>query len=41
MIAPSSAHFDQQYQPQLKHLKLKSLQPKAIEAYTLLISMQN
>ena len=33
MIAPSSAHFDQQYQSHLTHLKLKGLQPKAIEAY--------
>ena len=33
MIAPSSAHFDQQYQTHLKHLKLKGLQPKTIEAY--------
>ncbi len=33
MIAPSSTHFDQQYQSHLKHLKLKGLQPKTIEAY--------
>ena len=33
MIAPSSAHFDLQYQTHLKHLKLKGLQPKTIEAY--------
>jgi len=34
MIAPSSAHFDQHYQSHLKHLKLKGLQPKTIEAYS-------
>lgn len=34
MIAPTSAHFDQQYQAHLKHLKLKGLQPKTIEAYS-------
>jgi site-specific recombinase XerD len=33
MIATSSAHFDRQYQIHLKHLKLKGLQPKTIEAY--------
>ena len=33
MIAPSSAHFDLQYQSHLKHLKLRDLQPKTIEAY--------
>ena len=33
MIATSSAHFDRQYQTHLKHLKLKGLQPKTIEAY--------
>jgi site-specific recombinase XerD len=33
MIATSSAHFDQQYQTHLKHLKLKGLRPKTIEAY--------
>ena len=33
MNAASSAHFDQQYQRHLKHLKLKGLQPKTIEAY--------
>ena len=27
------AHFDQQYQTHLKHLKLKGLQPKTIDAY--------
>jgi integrase/recombinase XerD len=34
MITPSTAHFDQQYQTHLKHLKLKGLQPKTIEAYS-------
>ena len=29
----STAHFDQQYQTHLKHLKLKGLQPKTIDAY--------
>jgi integrase/recombinase XerD len=33
MNAATSAHFDQQYQTHLKHLKLKGLQPKTIEAY--------
>ena len=33
MIATSTAHFDRQYQTHLKHLKLKGLQPKTIEAY--------
>lgn len=33
MIAPTSAYFDLQYQSHLKHLKLKGLQPKTIEAY--------
>jgi site-specific recombinase XerD len=33
MDTASSAHFDQQYQTHLKHLKLKGLQPKTIEAY--------
>ncbi|WP_374494879.1 phage integrase N-terminal SAM-like domain-containing protein [Zoogloea sp.] len=28
-----SAHFDQQYHLHLKHLKLKGLQPKTIDAY--------
>ena len=31
-IAPA-AHFDRQYQTHLKHLKLKGLQPKTIDAY--------
>jgi len=30
----STAHFDRQYQTHLKHLKLKGLQPKTIEAYS-------
>ena len=34
MNTASSAHFDRQYQRHLKHLKLKGLQPKTIEAYT-------
>ncbi len=29
----ASAHFDQQYQTHLKHLKLKGLRPKTIDAY--------
>jgi integrase/recombinase XerD len=33
MIATSSAHFERQYQTHLKHLKLKGLRPKTIEAY--------
>lgn len=33
MSTASSAHFDRQYQTHLKHLKLKGLQPKTIEAY--------
>ena len=33
MNTASSAHFDRQYQRHLKHLKLKGLQPKTIEAY--------
>ena len=33
MNKASSTHFDQQYQRHLKHLKLKGLQPKTIEAY--------
>ena len=28
-----SGHFDRQYQTHLKHLKLKGLQPKTVEAY--------
>ena len=34
MNPASSAHFDQQYQSHLKHLKLKGLQPKTVEAYS-------
>ena len=30
----TKTHFDQQYQTHLKHLKLKGLQPKTIEAYS-------
>lgn len=33
MPTPSTAYFDRQYQSHLKHLKLKGLQPKTIEAY--------
>lgn len=33
MQTSSSAHFDRQYQTHLKHLKLKGLQPKTIDAY--------
>ena len=33
MTTTSTAHFDSQYQTHLKHLKLKGLQPKTIEAY--------
>lgn len=33
MTKPSTADFDRQYQTHLKHLKLKGLQPKTIEAY--------
>jgi integrase len=34
MKTASSAHFDRQYQTHLKHLRLKGLQPKTIEAYS-------
>lgn len=34
MTSTSTAHFDRQYQTHLKHLKLKGLQPKTIEAYS-------
>jgi len=34
MTKPSAADFDRQYQSHLKHLKLKGLQPKTIEAYS-------
>lgn len=33
MTKPFTADFDRQYQTHLKHLKLKGLQPKTIEAY--------
>lgn len=33
MKTHTSEHFDRQYQTHLKHLKLKGLQPKTIEAY--------
>lgn len=34
MNTTSAAHFDRQYQTHLKHLKLKGLRPKTIEAYS-------
>lgn len=34
MTKPFTADFDRQYQTHLKHLKLKGLQPKTIEAYS-------
>ena len=34
MISASTVDFDRQYQVHLKHLKLKGLQPKTIEAYS-------
>jgi site-specific recombinase XerD len=34
MTSSSTADFDRQYQTHLKHLKLKGLQPKTIEAYS-------
>lgn len=33
MTTQTAEHFDRQYQTHLKHLKLKGLQPKTIEAY--------
>lgn len=30
----AAEHFEQQYHTHLKHLKLKGLQPKTIEAYS-------
>lgn len=33
MTTTTAEHFDRQYQTHLKHLKLKGLQPKTIEAY--------
>jgi site-specific recombinase XerD len=34
MPAPFAPHFKQQYETHLKHLRLKGLQPKTIEAYS-------
>jgi hypothetical protein len=34
MSSPSTADFDRLYQSHLKHLKLKGLQPKTIEAFS-------
>ena len=34
MITSSTSHFDRHYQTHLKHLKLKGLQPKTIDAYS-------
>jgi site-specific recombinase XerD len=34
MTSSSESHFKQNYQTHLKHLKLKGLQPKTIEAYS-------
>jgi len=34
MNTASSTHFDQHYQSHLKHLKLKGLQPKTVDAYS-------
>ena len=33
MTTTTADHFDRQYQTHLKHLKLKGLQPKTIDAY--------
>ena len=33
-MATFPEHFERQYQLHLKHLKLKGLQPKTIDAYT-------
>ena len=33
MTTQTTEHFDRQYQTHLKHLKLKGLQPKTIDAY--------
>jgi len=33
MSAPFAPHFNRQYEPHLKHLRLKGLQPKTIAAY--------
>ena len=34
METSTNAQFEQNYQSHLKHLKLKGLQPKTIEAYS-------
>ena len=34
MTTIATEHFDRQYQTHLKHLKLKGLQPKTIDAYS-------
>jgi site-specific recombinase XerD len=34
VISPIPAHFNRQYESHLKHLRLKGLQPKTIEAYS-------
>ena len=34
MNSATPEHFDHQYQTHLKHLKLKGLQPKTLEAYS-------
>ena len=34
MDTTQAAHFDRQYKTHLKHLKLKGLQPKTIDAYS-------
>ena len=34
MTPPIAEHFERQYQTHLKHLKLKGLQPKTIDAYS-------
>jgi hypothetical protein len=33
MTTDTATHFDRQYQTHLKHLKLKGLRPKTIDAY--------
>jgi hypothetical protein len=33
MTSPSNGNFKRKYQSHLKHLRLKGLQPKTIEAY--------
>ena len=37
MNSATTEHFAHQYQTHLKHLKLKGLQPKTIEAYSRII----